>query len=289
MHDCVIVGGGPAGLTAAIYLSRFLRKVAVVDSKASRAAYIPVSHNYPGFPEGIEGKAFLSRLLNQATEYGASYYEDNITALECERDFFKSLGKNICLKSRTVIIATGVIDRKPDIPHLKDFVYDGVIRFCPVCDGYETLDKRVGIFGPAELAYKKAKFLRTYTKHIEIFCMDKCLKNFQPRAFPVSEIRNLKLEDHAAVLTRADGSRAIVDFLYLAMGAKPRTGILSSLNIKQNEGGFIHTDCHQETSLKNLYAIGDITLDLSQISVAVGQAAIAAAAIHNSLPVLPRM
>src|SRR5688572_2470965 len=117
--DCLIVGGGPAGLTAAIYLTRFRRSIALVDEGFSRAALIPKSHNYPGFPEGISGEELLDRLRRQAGRYGAAICHGRVTRIRRSNGGFVGEAGAIRFGTRKVLLATGVVDRNPTLPNLK--------------------------------------------------------------------------------------------------------------------------------------------------------------------------
>src|ERR1700759_4259826 len=139
MHDCVGVGAGPAGLTAAIYLARFRRDVRVIDAGQSRAARIPLSHNHPGFPDGVRGKTLLARMRRQAERYGARVEAGRVVSLERAEDGVR-VGPTLgALRARKVILATGVIDNAPEIAGLEDAVACGLVRICPICDGYEVI------------------------------------------------------------------------------------------------------------------------------------------------------
>lgn len=296
-YECVIIGGGPGGLTAAEYLGRFLRRTLVIDSGESRARWIPVSHNYPGFPQGISGEEMLQRLRRQAGQYDVAFHQGRVTSVRQQNDLFTIECEDETFQAFNVIVASGVEDEVPALPGLEKFIYDGTIRFCPICDGFEAIDKVIGIIGPCANIYRKARFLRSYSANLRLFALD---DNFacSPQdcealcglgiELPTCSVRHIEAKDNAVTVTLKDGTTETVEILYPAMGSKIRTDFLAPLGINSNDSGCIYTDSAQETNIKGVYAIGDITLDLSQISVATGQAAIAATAIHNSLPLNPR-
>lgn len=291
-YDCLIVGGGPAGLTAAIYLARYRRKVLVVDSGRSRAAWIPKSHNYPGFEDGIEGKKLLSKLREQAEEYGAELRPGEVTQLEEARDGFVATADGKTIAARRILMATGIVDETPSLPGLHDAVYEGALRFCPICDGYEARDERIAVLGHAETAWRKALFLRTYSKDVTFLCIDNpgdappaCRKALHDAkvAFPAERAADIDRSGEKIVAVLESGQRMEFDVLYPALGCDVRSTLATALGAKANEtGNLIVNDC-QLTSVKGIYAAGDVVSDLHQISVAIGHAAIAATKIHNEL------
>ena len=137
--DCLVIGGGPAGLTAAIYLARFHLDIRVVDAGKSRAGWIPCTHNHAGYPEGISGKELLQRMRSQAQRYGAKIVTDRVTKLERDEKsgLFTATWGSGCVQARTVLLATGVTNRKPPMDEdLHDeALARGLIRYCPICDG----------------------------------------------------------------------------------------------------------------------------------------------------------
>jgi thioredoxin reductase (NADPH) len=170
--DCLIVGGGPAGLTAAIYLARYRRKAVVVDSRESRAALIPETHNYPGFPGGIAGPKLLRALTEQAETYGISIFHDRVGTLRRENGEFAAGWSGGDVRAKRVVLATGLVDDSPSIRGLKQAIDDGLVRYCEICDGFEASDLRICILGSAEDACSKAIFLRTYSKSVTLLTLD---------------------------------------------------------------------------------------------------------------------
>jgi thioredoxin reductase (NADPH) len=169
--DCLIVGGGPAGLTAAIYLARFRRRVLLIDAGHSRAAEIPKSHNHPGFA-GIAGTELLARLRAQAQRYGAEMRGGSLAALERKDEMFVGKIDSETLAAARVLLATGVSDMSPSLPALDAAVARTRVRSCPICDGYEAMDRRIAVVGKLAHAIAEAAFLRTYSASVTVLAVD---------------------------------------------------------------------------------------------------------------------
>jgi thioredoxin reductase (NADPH) len=288
--DCLIVGGGPAGLTAATYLARFRRNVLVVDDGQSRARLIPETHNYPGFV-GISGTDLLAHLREQAGRNGARLQEGRVDGLRKADGAFVARIGNDDFRAKRLLLATGIVDESPDLPGLKDAIYRGALRFCPICDGFEATDKRIGVLGPLRIAADKAQFLRTYSRDVVLLPTDKPDKPGEEmgalaRAGIKLEERVIDVERTGETISAvfADGRRLAVEVLYPALGCEVRSTLATALGARCNDIGNLHVDDKQRTSVEGLYAAGDVVTDLHQLSVATGHAAVAATAIHNSLP-----
>jgi thioredoxin reductase (NADPH) len=288
--DCVIVGGGPAGLTAAIYLARFRRRVVLFDAGASRAALIPESHNYPGFV-GIAGPALLARLRDQAERYGADLRIGAVERLDRDDGVFHAAFDGTTVRARAALISTGIVDESPELPALLRLVKEARVRYCPICDAYEATDAHIGVVGPVRRAVSKALFLRTWSRRVTVLALDaEVLPEVEGRALveagialPPGPVADLYPAGSGIVAVAADGARVAVDVLYPAMGAQARSDLALALGAQATDGGCLTADGKQQTSVPMLFAAGDVTTDLHQISVATGHAAIAATAIHNAL------
>jgi thioredoxin reductase (NADPH) len=289
--DCLIVGGGPAGLTAAVYLARYHRSVAVYTEGKSRAALIPKSHNYPGFPGGISGTELLKLLVRQAKFYGLPVVQARITGLQRKGDVFQASYQGGTVKARTVLLATGLVDVAPKINDLQNAVENGLIRYCPVCDAFEATDRRIAVVG-AEAAISKAQFLRDYSKDVTLLWSG----DGEPRTTKDLDKSGIKLVPRLASLEICEqrvcavtaNNRENFDILYPALGCKVESDLGASVGAAITDVGCLKVDEHQCTTVYGLYAAGDVVSDLHQIAVATGHAAIAATHIHKVLAPNPR-
>ena len=287
-YDCLVVGGGPAGLTAALYLARFRRRVLVIDAGNSRAASIPRSHNHPGFVDGISGEVLLRTLRTQAEQYGATIVFGNVESLEKTTEGFAAATTFGAVLAPRVIVATGIMDRCPDIEVLDPAQAKEMIRYCPICDGFEATDKKIAVYGPLDEAAAKARFLRVYSSAVTLvptLPADRHSKEehsgFELAASPAAKIVTA---EHGIDVALADGRTMRFDVLYPAVGCHVHSDLAIALGAKSNEVGCLIVDNKQQTTVPGIYAAGDVVSDLHQLVVAEGHAAIAATAIHNSLP-----
>jgi thioredoxin reductase (NADPH) len=290
IYDCTIIGGGSAGLTAAIYLARYRRQIVVVDSGQSRAALIQESHNYPGFQNGVSGCELLRILKEQAGTYGVSMMAGRISALQQSPSGFVAISDKHRIESRMVLLATGIVDKSPDLPGLKEALSKGAVRYCPVCDGYEVTDRRIGVLGNGKDAASKAKFLRTYSRDVTLLGLEgqptadqeaaDCLSKAGVKvAGPVRAIERGETE----IRTVIGHESQTYEVIYPALGCSVRSELASDLGARTNDVGCLEVDAHQQTTVRGIYAAGDVVSDLHQIAVATGHAAIAATHIHRSL------
>jgi thioredoxin reductase (NADPH) len=291
MLDCLIVGGGPAGLTAAMYLARYRRSIRLIDSGKSRARLIPTSHNYPGFM-GVGGVELLQRLREQAMRYDASLERGSVDDLQIDPGggFRARVGEKE-LQARTVVLATGIVDREPRF-EVTSGDPRNVIRYCPICDGFEAMDRKVAVLGGDEAA-TKALFLRTFTKDVLWFTESAApmMESEALRALGITclgQAVRLQTSRDGIRITGADGTCHDVDLIYPALGCDVRSAFAATRGAQCAPIGTLVVDEHQQTSVDALYAIGDVVSDLHQIAVAAGHAAIAATAVHNRLPRNPR-
>ena len=293
--DCLIVGGGPAGLTAAIYLARFLRSVVVVDVGTSRARWIPTSHNHAGFPDGITGPELLLRMREQAERYGAVVHDGKVERIERDGDRFVGVVGDGRFAARSVLLATGTTNHRP--PDLDSATHDaavqaGLLRYCPVCDGFEVRGKRVAVLGSDAHGVAEARFLRHYTREVtllparfaDVHGDDRTALDEAGITLIEPAVVALGFANDAVQVTLADGGKLTFDTMYPALGSHANSRLARELGVELVNDKCVPQGDHMATSLPGVWAAGDVVFGLDQISVAMGHAAVAATAIHNWLP-----
>lgn len=293
-RDCLIVGGGPAGLTAAIYLARFHLRVTVIDSGQSRCATIPMTRNHAGFPEGISGLDLLARMRSQAELYGAECLDGTVLSLNRVHDdgfrLTTSLGN---FAATSVLLATGVSNRRP--PMMDRRMHDqalagGQLRYCPICDGFEVTDRKVAVLGTGQRGCDEALFLRSYTRNITLISpvevhdltAEQRAELFDAGIVVASGCTSIMLAGVQIGLALPDGV-AVFDSLYPALGSDIRSELARQVGALTSGDGCLTVDGHQRSSIEGVYAAGDVVLGLDQISHAMGEGGVAATTIRNDL------
>ena len=293
MYDCVIIGGGPAGLTAATYLGRFLRSTLVIDAGDGRASSIPTTHNLLGFPDGISGGNLLVRMHQHAARYGAELVTGEVERIDRVENGFVVETKAEIFGARTILLAQGVTNHRPRMeqePHDRA-VAQGLIRYCPICDGYEVTDKRVGVIGTGDHGMKEALFLRGFTRDVTLIAPG--------AAHELDATCRAKLEDAGivhvdgpctpirtagdAIEVTTPGGALRFDSVYPALGSTIRSSLAVAAGARATADGCLEVDDHQRTSIPGLFAAGDVVKGLDQISHAMGEAGVAATTIRNLL------
>jgi thioredoxin reductase (NADPH) len=295
VYESVVIGAGPAGLSAALYLARFRRTVLVVHDGGSRALSIPKSHNVPGFDLGISGADLVRQMTSHAQQYGAHVAEAEIThAARSEGGFRLTQADGAAIDCRTLILATGLLtdhlQLDPDV--LAQAIAAGTLRYCPICDGYEHSGQRIAVMGDAPKAAGEALFLRTYFSDVTVISTG----NDRPghalaEALKARGVGLIHGPLHAIVLTEGGISLQIggvaaplvFDVLYPAEVTRPRTALAACLGLAGDTDGMMPASAILGTDVPGVFAAGDIVDGLDQISVAMGHGAIAATRAHNWL------
>lgn len=293
--DCLIVGGGAAGLTAAVYLGRYKRRALILDAGGSRLQWIPRTRNVPGFPDGIEGPELLARMRAHAQRYGVPTEQVTVERLQRLADgTFRAEAQGRCWQARFVILATGARDVEPEIDGIRAAMKAGQVRYCPVCDGYETQGQRVAVLGRAGHGLRESLFVSNFGNQVTWLAMATQeevdipeLAALREAGVRIAESPPRCIEcgvDGVGVrVTLQNGQVLEFDTLYPALGLRHACELATALGARAREDGQLEVDAHQQTSVAGLYVAGDVAVDLNQIAVAAGHAAIASTAIHNRL------
>jgi thioredoxin reductase (NADPH) len=296
--DAAIVGGGPAGLAAAVNLARALRSVLVFDRpQPGRSDYPQVNHNYLGFPEGVPALELCARGTAQAKRYGARFCGSEVAAIRRSPGGFTLEGsEGETCRARGVILATGVRDHWTNFPGFEAFVGRS-LHWCIVCDGYEMRGKRVVVAGNDDEAAVTALQLRRFTPHVVLVTNDgatglttEASDRLARRELPVVIGRIAAGRARAgepgmlACLELEDGRELPTEHLFSHQGATPQTALARSLGIELSGGGYVKVDTEQRTSVPLVYAAGDCTrLFAHQVATAAHEGATAAQTLNFDL------
>ncbi len=291
--DCLIVGAGPAGLTAAIYLARFHLATRLVDAGKSRAAMIPCTRNHAGYPGGIPGTELLKRMREQAAGFGAQVTDGLVERLGRRGDCFTAELNGETIVARTVLLATGVVNNRPRMsPDVHDeAVRRGLLRYCPICDGYEVTDREIAVIGTDSHGAGEALFVRMYTPHLALIAPEGPHHLSEEQRARLDELGVALIDgpcdplhiDGDSILVPTPGGERAFDSVYPALGSVIRSELAIDLGADASADGCLVVDAHQRTSIPGLYAAGDVAKGLDQISHAMGEAGVAATTIRNDL------
>lgn len=291
IHDTLVIGAGPAGLTAATYLARYRRRIALVDAGRSRARWIPVSRNCPGFPHGIEGPRLLEELREQVGRYKVEHVQGKVESLARDAGGFVAALDGRRLRARTVVLATGIVDVLPPLDGVEQAIRDGVVRLCAICDGYEAAGHRTVVYGPADRVASHARFMRALCADVAVALpAGERLADDERGALvaegidAIDDVVAMSRQGDEIELSTGAGAQHRCDAFYPVLGAKSQSKLAVALGARCDDNGELVVDQKLRTSVEGLWAIGDVVSAINQISVAFGHAAVAATAVHNSLP-----
>ena len=291
MHDVIIVGAGPAGLTAAMYCSRGGKKTLILGNVyGSQQSMGGLYENYPGFPDGIQGIELSEKMLAQAQKFGAENQTELVEKIVPLRDYFRLKTENWQYEAKAIILAMGASHRLLGVPGEKEFAARGV-SYCVHCDGALFRNKAVAVVGYGNGAARAVLYLSNICNKIHLL---------SPRESLVAESiyldRIKKLPNYTstfgAEITGIQGQETVksvefrvgntprslkVDGVFVEMGMKPNTELAEALGLEMTKGGYVKANrLNQETSLPGVYAAGDLTGGRMQVATAVGQGASAA-------------
>jgi len=265
--------------------------VLIADAGAPRASWIPLSHNMPGFPQGITGDHILGRMREQALEYGATIRPGAVKALARHGEgFTATLADGETVMARAVLLATGVVDHHPDLPGVERAIERALVRICPICDGYEATEKAVAVIGHSDKGAREAAFLRTYSDRVTLIHVGPPEDMTERAALAdlgidvvETPIETVRIENDRVTAFCWNGEDRAFDLVYSALGTSPNAELAQALDARLADDGRLEVDLHQRTSVPGLWAAGDVVRGLNQIAVATAEAAVAATDMHNAL------
>jgi thioredoxin reductase (NADPH) len=265
--DCLVVGAGPAGLAAALYLARFRRRFAVVDGGDSRAAWIPSSHHIPFLARDIPGPDLLARQWAHVERYGVEVVAGTVTRLEKADGRFAAEvrgrgGSDQGIEARRVLLATGAVDVDPALPDVPDAIRCGLVRYCPIYDGYEARGRKIAVIGRGEHGPGEAVFIaRTYACDVTLLTLGRAQhldarQRDAARRHGVELVEGLRVEGRIGALC-VGGRERRFDALYSALGLRYRNELAIALGAECDPSGALRVDEHNQTTVEGLYAAGD--------------------------------
>ncbi|MFW6435359.1 MAG: NAD(P)/FAD-dependent oxidoreductase [Halovenus sp.] len=283
MTGIAIIGGGPSGLSAAVYTARADRRTLVFDDGGGTTRDVDVMENVYGFPDGVTGPELVDLGREHARKYGAEIVEEEVVRIERDGDQFVVATTGSEYDVEGVILASGADYERPAIADVESYEGQGV-SYCVECDAFFYRDRRVAVVGDGNYAATEALMLLDYTDDVQILTNgseldvdDHLADRIEAEGIPVRTDRLDRLageESLSAVHTR-DGDRIAVDGLVVALGTAGGTDLAEMLGVPV-DGDSIVTDCDQSTAVERVYAAGDVTGGHQQISTSVGEGSRAA-------------
>jgi len=296
-YDLIIVGGGPAGLTAGIYAGRQGMKTIILEmmTGAGSGYMVPLMENYPGF-DLISGKDLLEKMRKQAEKrVPMENMEEVKEIVKNDLDHISVKTSKGEYKTKSVIISTGSRHRRLKVPGEIDFIGRGVC-YCATCDGPLYPDKDVVVIGGGNAAVQEAIYLKSLGCKVTIihrrnqlraeeYLQEKLEENNIPVIWDsvVEKINGNMVVDSVTLSNVKTGEKSdlSVDGIFIAVGEEPLSKVAQNAGVEVDDQGYIKTDKFQRTNIPGLYAAGDITGGIKQWVVACSEGAVAAISVHN--------
>jgi thioredoxin reductase (NADPH) len=298
-YEVAVVGGGPAGLTAALYTTRLGHETAVIDRGGGRAAMMRETHNVIGVPESVSGKEFLQTARDQVEGYGAEFHRTTVTDLTIDREdprrFHLATPANSIAADR-VVLATGFSDGRPDPPLPRT---GRGLHYCLHCDAYMFVDEPVYVMGHGDAAARVAMLMLNFTDEVDLLTREE-EPTWSEETARLLEAHPVNVIDAevADVVNGEEGWLSAIEFAdgtvreyrggFGMYGAEYNNDLAAGVGAEINDDGTVAIDDHGRTSVEGLLAVGDLTPGHKQIPVAMGEGAKAGIACHYALREFPR-
>ena len=292
LQDCIIVGGGPAGLNAAVVLGRCRRKVLVFDSATYRNQYSHGVHNYLTRDDILPGD-LLDIAHKEVKKYGAKMIRKKVVNARKNEDgiFVVKDEDGTVYRSKKLLIATGLWDNVPDIPGFRE-LYGKSVFHCPYCDGWEVQNKKVGVYARNKNGYELALALKCWTDHVTLYTDGRNrLKPTEVETLVANDVAIVsypisRLESNGdklkAVLFKNGESRPC-DALFFVNGFRMQCDLAETFGCNMSKKGVVLTNRHQQTNIEGLYVAGDAAKDMHFVVVAAAEGAKAGVIINKEL------
>lgn len=282
MAKLLVIGSGPAGVTAAIYAKRGGMDVTVISRGVGTLNKAHMIENYYGFPEPITGPELEERGIEQAKKLGVEFIKSEVTSLGFEDRLTVSTPKEK-LSADAVLLATGNTRKSPKIKGLKDLEGKGV-SYCAVCDGFFYKDKSVAVLGSGEYAIHEVEALLPIAKEVSLLTNGEELKAELPQGALIDERKISKLsgDDSLQDLEFEDGGKLLISGFFVAQGVAGSTDLARKIGAAI-DGNRILVDENMKTNIPGLYAAGDCVGGVLQVATAVGEGAIAGMTILKDI------
>ncbi|HEY0433291.1 MAG TPA: NAD(P)/FAD-dependent oxidoreductase [Chitinophagaceae bacterium] len=290
-YDVIIIGGGPAGLNAAVVLGRSRRRVVLFDTGSQRNRFSDGMRNYLT-RDNIEPAEFLRIANRELRKYGVIHYKrEIISAKKDDAGFEVADDQRKVYRSKKLLIATGLRDNVPALPGIEAFYGKSVVH-CPYCDAWEVKDKRLGVYARNKNGFELAMSLLTWSDRVTLFTDGKnYLKPIERQSLLRRNVnvvpeKILRLEGNKSRLTNvlvAGGNRHPCDALFFTNGYEQQCSIAESLGCKMNTKGVVITTRLQQTDIPGLYVAGDVAKDMHFVVVAAAEGAKAGVSINKEL------
>lgn len=271
MYDVVIIGAGPAGISASLYTQRANLKTLVIykDSEISSLQKANEVSNYYGFEQGIKGEELYEKGIKQAENLGVEIFEEEVTNIRQEGNKFKVETLKNKFDSKTVIIATGNKRNKPNIKGIELFEGKGV-SYCAICDGFFFKNKNVAIIGNGDYAISETIDLQNIVKSVTILTNGQKIPEYRAQNVYIveKEIKEVIGEKRVEEIKFKDNTKMKIDGIFVAQGVAGSVEFAKKLGAKIKNDRIVVNDC-METNIKGLYACGDCTGGLYQISKSI--------------------
>jgi len=276
LYDCLIIGGGPAGLTAAVYMARYNRSCVVIESNRDRGRWQSheINENYLGFPKGVAARRLRELGRKQALRFGAQFCASKVTDVRKKGDVFVARAGKHTFEGRTVILATGVRDILPDIGDTEAY-WGKSLFWCITCDGYKIKGAPMVVVGKDDDAAIAATQFLNFTDTI---CF---VTNCTPDESELTEDGRSRLARHDIPIYESgidhvegedgmmrsvileDGTSIEISYMFSEQGSEPRMDLAKKLGVKLADNGFIEIDTEQRTNVPLVYAAGDVTKEFA--------------------------